>query len=377
MEPIRPQGTASAPVPLNFDPICLGDAEQEAPVVVDWQWGGFLAAGEITLLTSQWKAGKTTLLSIFLAQLKCGGSLLGRPVLAGKAIVVSEEARLSWRQRHQRLDFGQSVRLMSRPFQGKPSFSEWEDLVDRLAALSVDHGYRIVVIDTLGNLFPRGVEHNADCMQRALASLRKLTDRGIAVWVLHHPRKGKALEGQLARGTSALSAYVDILLELHPLKNAAPDDRRRWLRGFSRHEETPRKLLIEWSADGTAYLLRNATVDEDFLRGWRPLRIVLEDADNKLRRVDILENWPPDFVAPSKATLWRWLDRAVDEGLVLREGEGRCNSPFRYYIAEKIVQWLDDPLQFIDEPDMYALAMKRVKARAAENAIKENHENTK
>jgi hypothetical protein len=373
MELIRPPETGSPSTRFHFDPIGLADAEQDAPIVTDWPWEGFLAAGEITLLTSQWKAGKTTLLSIFLARLDCGGSLLGRPVRATKAIVVSEEAQLPWRQRHQRLHFGQSLRLMSRPFHGKPSFSEWDEFVDRLAALGADDGYGIVVIDTLGNLFPRGVEHNADCMQRALASLRKLTDRGIAVWLLHHPRKGRALEGQLARGTSALPAFVDILLELHPLKSTPADDRRRWLRGYSRHEETPRKLLIEWSRDGRDYLLRNADVDEDFLRGWRRLRIVLEDADDKLRRQDILEQWPADYVTPSKATLWRWLDRAVDEGLVLREGEGRRNSPFRYFLAEKLVQWLDEPLQFIDEPDMYALAMQRAKARAP----KENHESTK
>jgi hypothetical protein len=362
---------------MIFDAVCIGDHDDDAPAVTDWLWRGMLASGEITLLTSQWKTGKTTLLSIFLARLKCGGALLSLPVAAGTAIVVSEEPSLPWRQRNQRLDFAQRVHLISQPFRGKPSFAQWEALVNRLVDLTTHHGFRLVVLDTLGSLFPGGVEYNGDCMQRALASLRELTDRGIAVWVLHHPRKGRLREGQMARGAGSLLGVVDIALELHPVRNAATDDRRRWLRATSRHKETPRRILFEWTADDADYRICNSALDEDFARGWRPLRIVLEDADNKLRRVDILENWPPDFVAPSKATLWRWLDRAVDEGLVLREGEGRCNSPFRYYLAEKIVQWLDDPLQFIDEPDMYALAMKRVKARAAENAIKENHESTK
>jgi len=360
-----------------LEPICLGDPGGGAPVATDWLWRGFLAPGQLTLLTSQWKAGKTTLLCVLLARLKRGGMLLGTPVVPGAAIVVSEEPELFWRQRQQRLDFARQVHLISQPFVGKPSYAQWEGLVKRLVELQAREGSGLVVIDTLGNLFPVGVETNPDCMQRALACLRKLLDRGVAVWLLHHPPKGKTLQGQLARGTGALSAYVDIGLELYALKNAATDDRRRLLKAFSRHVETPRQVQMEWTADGTDYRVQTGRVDEDFRRGWRPLRIVLEDANTKLRRQDILEQWPPDYVVPNKVTLWRWLDRAVDDQLVLREGLGRCNSPYRYFLPEKIVQWLDDPLEFIDEPDMYALAIKRVKERAARNADKENHENTK
>jgi hypothetical protein len=47
-----------------------------------WLWLGFVARGGVTLLTSQWKAGKTTLLSLLLARLKPGGSLAGQFLLA-------------------------------------------------------------------------------------------------------------------------------------------------------------------------------------------------------------------------------------------------------------------------------------------------------
>ena len=33
-----------------------------APQPVDWLWHGFVAPGNLTLPSSQWKAGKTTLL---------------------------------------------------------------------------------------------------------------------------------------------------------------------------------------------------------------------------------------------------------------------------------------------------------------------------
>ena len=38
-----------------------------------WLWHGYLARGAVTLLTSQWKTGKTTLLSVLLNKLGDGG----------------------------------------------------------------------------------------------------------------------------------------------------------------------------------------------------------------------------------------------------------------------------------------------------------------
>jgi hypothetical protein len=45
-----------------------------SPSSLDWLWHGYVATGNITLLTSRWKAGKTTLLSLLLSRRKTGGS---------------------------------------------------------------------------------------------------------------------------------------------------------------------------------------------------------------------------------------------------------------------------------------------------------------
>ena len=58
-----------------------------------WIWEGYLAPGNVTLLTSQWKSGKTTLISILLSRMREGGELLGHRLAKGKAVVVSEESR--------------------------------------------------------------------------------------------------------------------------------------------------------------------------------------------------------------------------------------------------------------------------------------------
>jgi hypothetical protein len=84
-------------------------------------WHGYLAAAKVTLLTSQWKSGKTTLVSVLLARLANSGQLAGLPVAAAQAVVVSEESGDHWDQRCRRLGLGDHVRLLCRPFPGKPS----------------------------------------------------------------------------------------------------------------------------------------------------------------------------------------------------------------------------------------------------------------
>src|SRR3954464_5978672 len=80
------------------------DRPREHPPEVPWLWHGYLAAGNVTLLTSLWKAGKTTLVAALLQQMKAGGTRAGPPRAAGKAVVVSEEAPSQWLQRGRKFD---------------------------------------------------------------------------------------------------------------------------------------------------------------------------------------------------------------------------------------------------------------------------------
>src|SRR5439155_6170076 len=117
------------------------------------------------------------------------------------------------------------------------------------------------------------------CMVRALAPLRRLAEQGVAVWLMHHPHKGKSRAGQWSRGTGSLPASVDIVLEMHPIRAADPYDRRRLLLAHSRHEETPRRLLIEWTADGTDYRALADPLDEDFDLASQAIRQVLSNVE--------------------------------------------------------------------------------------------------
>src|SRR5687767_14417444 len=73
-------------------------AAQTAPHA-SWLWEGYLARGEVTLLTSQWKVGKTTLVSVLLDRLAHGGTLAGKTASAARVAVLSEESPRHWSRR--------------------------------------------------------------------------------------------------------------------------------------------------------------------------------------------------------------------------------------------------------------------------------------
>jgi hypothetical protein len=138
-----------------------------------------------------------------------------------------------------------------------------------------------------------------------------------------------------------LPGWADIVLEMHWYGRGGEDDRRRRLYGWSRYEETPRQLVIELTADGTDYLCHGAATDEEYARGWPAVCAVLAAALTKRTAKEILADWPEAAPRPSETTLWRWLDRAVAQGLVRRDGEGRRSDPHRYWLAGQEKRWLE------------------------------------
>jgi hypothetical protein len=336
--------TPVIPDPLWYDDLSRSDAEP-----LRWVWYGYLAAGAVTLLTSRWKAGKTTLLSILLARMGAGGALAGSAVAAGRAVVVSEESPDLWRRRGAKLGFGPHLGFLCRPFRGKPTTGQWQALIDRLGAEHARRGLALAVIDPLANVLPGPDENSAAAMLAALAPLQRLTAAGVGVLLLHHPRKAAGPDGPAPRGSGALPGFADVLIELDGPARGAADDRRRTLRAVSRFEETPPLRRIELTADGTDYAVAADTGAEEFAGGWAVLRTVLEDTRHKLTRREVLAAWPQDHPKPDAATLWKWLERAVAAGLVARDGAGRKAAPYRYWLPGREAELYGDGLVSLPE----------------------------
>src|SRR6266852_6100032 len=143
-----------------------------------------------------------------------------------------------WLDRSKVLDLDCHIDWFCRPFRGKPTDADWQELVGRVVRLHEQKGVALLVIDALTNLSPMRTENDAVQMLNALRPLQALTARGVAALIAHHPKKGLIVPGQAARGSGALSGYVDIIVEMQAV-SGKPDDRRRRLRAFSRHAATP------------------------------------------------------------------------------------------------------------------------------------------
>jgi hypothetical protein len=322
----------------RYVPQSLADLKAATRGCWDWLWHGYLAPRNLTLLTSLWKAGKSTLISLLLARMKTGGTLAGLPVRAGRAVVISEEPPEKWIERSQRVDLDGHVDWFCLPFTGPPTEEAWLELLGRVARLHEQKPIALLVIDSLANLSPMRSENDAIQMLKPLQPLRRLTERGVGGLISHHPKKGPTLPGQAARGSGALAGFVDVLVEMHAVSRR-PNERRRLLRSFSRHAATPPSLVIEWTLDGTDYRSLGTPAELDYEHGWPVLHALLDQSEGPLTRRAILRRWPESVAPPSKLTLWKWLGRAVQEGRVLQDGLGTRRDPFKYRLPGMVEKW--------------------------------------
>lgn len=314
---------------MSQPPAFWGSPQPDAPT--PWLWQGFLAPGKITLLTALWKSGKTTLLAHLLARRQQGGPFLGLSVAPGVSFVASEEDPSLWAMRLRSLDLAR-VCFSCRPFAGRPTPDQLHDFASHILQLKDQHNLDLVVFDTLACFLPTPDENSAGLVLSALAPFSRLAAEGLAVLLLHHPKKGDAPLGQAARGSGALLAAVDVFLEMrHP--GGDPFTRRRRLFAWSRFPETPRRLLIELAPDSSGYTLLPDT-DDDFHSHWDALHPLLAAAEAPLTRNQILQSWPPDLLPPSEVSLWKWLNRALHLGLALRLGKGTRTDPFRFCLPQ-------------------------------------------
>ena len=329
---------------LHYPAFDLAQLDPAIDPEVRWLWHGYLGRGELTLLTCQWKAGKSTLVAMLLDRMKSGGRLADLPVTPGRAAVVSEEKQKDWQRRCQKFQLQGHATFFFRPFQSrKPTLEQWLRLTDDLAALHRAVPLDLVVIDTIGSLLPAHAEIDPSVLAAALAPLSQLAETGPAVFLLHHPRKMAAPAGLAARGTGQLAAGVDILMEMHWYRPGAETDRRRRLIAFSRHDATLPQQVIEFSADGTDYAAHGDFEQDEFKQRWRELFDVLEPSRVKLTRAEILEQWPA-ATRPPASTLWRWLARAVTLGLLRQDGGTQPSEPHRYWLPDLEKKWQSDPL---------------------------------
>jgi AAA domain len=333
----RPQINSRHDEPLA--PILMTQVDaSEATSDANWLWHGYIARGNVTLFTSQWKTGKTTLLTGLLQRMAGGGKFLDRSVAAAKVLYVSEEPKPTWAARLRRMPVGDHCRLLSRPFPRRPTTGQFERLVEFGMELQAAGNLDLLVIDPLAKFLPGAGDTDLNSLELMLDPLRCLTDSGVGVTILHHPRRRRSEEGNTARGHGGLLAAVDIIVELSGFGALDSEERRRKLFALSRFPETPRRLVYEWDPQTAQFQLLGDPHGARFRDNWEHLHAILKKRALASTHKELLMDWPVDLPRPSAATLYDWLNRAYEEKLLRRQGTGRAGDPYRYRLENE-----DDP----------------------------------
>jgi len=186
-------------------------AERQDKTEIDWVLQDLIGRGVITLLVggSKGSGGKSTWLTGMLRATEQDTSYCGLTIQATNTVYLIEEdfPTLNFRCEQVGLDTERVLWLTAAAVR---SLSSWEDRIDAAIEEAERIGAGLIVIDSFTHWADLDPEQEWDNSQvsRYLRYLRKATEKGLAVVVVHHFNKG----GQY-RGATAFKDTVDILCE--------------------------------------------------------------------------------------------------------------------------------------------------------------------
>ena len=308
----------------------------------EWIWPGYVARGAMTLLTSKWKAGKSTLIRHLLQDLHRGGGLVPDPIDDLRVLVMTEETCDQWCRARDTFDLDDDrVLILRHGIHSRPSAAEWADEWMRLILQRVnDEKIGLVVIDTISAFWPVRDENSAVEVTDALRPLRAFTDAGVALLLIHHPKKGESTFDDAARGSGAMSGFPDFLMTMEQSDKTNSDDRRRVLKVKGRFDDLPPETVIELTTDDE-YVVIGARADAKAADLAETVVDILAGAGTDgMTHDEVFAIWPGN--RPSGAKIRAALNSPT--GRWKRTGEGKKNSPHRYHpITQDSFRFDPDP----------------------------------
>lgn len=306
---------------LSFDPKPITELSAET-MSVDWIWEGFLAKGHITLLSALWKAGKSTLISQLVRAIQQSNHIAGMKTSFSKVLILSEESEAMWSRRRDELALNDGCHVLCRFIKQRPNSKEWKKIIEQCSEYCQQKHIDVVIIDTLSEFWCVTDENNASEVKAALLPLNELINKNIAVLLVHHFRKSGGNEGTAARGSGALGAHVDIMVDFTRLDGNNPRDTQRELKTYSRFEETPPDLVIDFVDDH--YISRGTKADVSKDSKIKAVLSIIRDAgDSGLTIQEILPNWDSEKSgkAPSERTISSYISSLLTDGDISEIGK--------------------------------------------------------
>jgi hypothetical protein len=304
--------------------------------VLDWNWYGYIAPQQITLFTGLWKSGKSTMLSLLLRDLDGQQKeFCGQAIRPSRVLLVTEETPIKWVQRRDALLIGDHVSVICKPWMVSPSKADWVVSMAKLAQQVKDDHFDVVVFDSIFNLWSVENENDAPEVRAALVPMNMLIEQNAAVLLLAHPTKGDAREGQATRGSGALPAYVNVIMEMRRYDAEHAGDTRRVLTSYTHWDETPPELVVELDRDNMVYRAIGTKGTVKVADRVEVLMEVLANVAGGYTIEEVLQNWPEGCAIPRPGlhTMRRDLEFGSSEAgskVIRVRGEGKKGDPLRY-----------------------------------------------
>jgi len=332
--PLHPQGgelprneSASRKLPWRVWRL----SELGPSVPPDWIWPGYVARGTMTLLTSKWKCGKSTLIRHLLRDLHRGGGLVPEPLDDLRVLVMTEETNSQWCRARDAFELDDDrVRILRHEIHARPTLDQWEkDWVAPIFEIVTREKIALVVVDTLSAFWPVREENTAGEVTDALRPLRVFTDAGVAVLLVHHPKKGESNFDDAARGSGALSGFPDLMMTMGRHDGANDDDRRRVLKVAGRFDDLPGETVIELTDDGYVVVggrhEAKAADQSEIVVG-----ILAHAGTDGMTFEQVRRAWPDAGTRPGEKALRDLLNANAPRRWV-RTGTGARGKPHRYH----------------------------------------------
>ena len=181
----------------------------------------------------------------------------------------------------------------------------------------------LLVVDTFASWSRMGgdSENNSGVVLEALEPIAAAAAQDLAVFAIHHDRKGCGHYGDGLRGSNALAGAVDVVTGLTRL-DGTPEG--RVLRAVSRYDDTPAELALALSDDGYTALgdVASARADVDRERVYEAIQVLRAASPKELG----------DHVDMTERTARRLAEELYERNRVYRAGAGVKGDPRVYSI---------------------------------------------
>ncbi len=287
---------------------------------VTWVVDDMLSTGGCSLLVAKPKAGKSTLARCLALAIARGDPWLGRTVQQGAVLYVALEEQAGAVAEHFRtMGAGEDDPIISHvgPAPLNPT--------DSLVALVEERRPALVIVDPVFRLLSVEDGNNYAEMMKALAPVIDLARAtGCHVMAVHHARKSRADPGDEALGSTALFGSFDCLLSL----KRNDDDSRTLTTRQRAGQDMPETVLELDSQSGR--ITASMTKAEAAIASTRTAIVEhLRSADGAQTADDIA-----DAIGQRKQSISACLRSMTESRDIVRNGEGRRGSPYRYEIEQ-------------------------------------------